>query len=63
MKLARIFKKSEVVDIQKYRRKIFQSMYVAHLGGVDDFFLKLERHLPSYKRKVIVGDGAAWIWR
>ncbi len=62
MKLARIFYKDQVVDIQKDRKEIFTSLYVSHLGGVDEFFPKLERHLTPYKNKVILGDGAAWIW-
>ncbi len=63
MKLARIFGESQVVDIQLNRREILSSIYVSHLGGVDEFFLKLERHLTPYKKKVILGDGAAWIWK
>ena len=62
MKLARIFYKDQVVDIQENRKTIFASLYVSHLGGVDEFFPKLERHLTSYKNKVILGDGAQWIW-
>lgn len=63
MKLGRIFKGSQVVDIQENRRQIVSSIYVSHLGGVDQFFLKLERHLTRYKKKIIIGDGAPWIWK
>jgi len=38
------------------------SVYVSHLGSVDEFFPKFERHLVVYKNKVIIGDGAKWIW-
>lgn len=62
MKLARIFHDSQVVDIQKDRREIMQSIYVSHLGSVDQFFPKLERFLVPYQNKVILGDGAKWIW-
>ena len=63
MKLGRIFSNRQVVDIQDNRRQIVSSIFVSHLGGVDQFFLKLERHLTPYKKKVIIGDGAAWIWK
>lgn len=63
MKLARIFQGRQVVDVQSNRRQIMSSIYVSHLGSVDRFFVKLERHLTPYKKKIIIGDGAAWIWR
>ena len=63
MKLGRIFKGSQVVDIQNDRRHIVSSVYVSHLGGVDQFFVNLERHLTQYKKKIILGDGAPWIWK
>lgn len=62
LKLARVFKGCQVVDIQENRREIMKSIYVSHLGSVSDFFPKLERHLPDYHNKVIIGDGAKWIW-
>lgn len=63
MKLGRIFSNRQVVDIQENRRQITSSIFVSHLGGVDQFFVKLERHLTPYKKKIIIGDGAAWIWK
>ena len=63
MKLGRIFKGSQVVEIQSNRRMITKSIYTAHLGSVDDFFAKFERHLVTYKKRIIIGDGAAWIWK
>jgi hypothetical protein len=63
MKLARIFDDRQVVNIQDNRRQITSSIFVSHLGGVDQFFVKLERHLTTYKKKIIIGDGAAWIWK
>lgn len=62
LKLGRIFTDDNVVQLSKSRRQARHSIYVNHLGGVDDFFLKLERHLVAYPNKVIVGDGAKWIW-
>ncbi len=63
LKLGRIFHSSQVIDIQKDRKEIVESIYVSHLGGVDEFFPKFERFLVPYKNKVILGDGAAWIWK
>lgn len=63
IKLGRIFKRSQVVDIQDNRRHIVSSIYVSHFGDVNHFFVKLERHLTPYKKKIIIGDGAAWIWK
>ena len=62
IKLARIFKGSKVVDIQKGRSEITETVYCSHLGSVDRFFPKLERHLQEYRNLVVVADGAKWIW-
>lgn len=62
LKLGRIFYDSQVVDIQTNRREVLNSVYVSHFGSVDDFFPKFERHLTRYENKVIIGDGATWIW-
>jgi hypothetical protein len=63
IKLGRIFFDSDNVDIQQNRREIMRSIYVSHLGGCEDFLLKLERHLTRYQKKVILADGASWIWK
>lgn len=62
LKLGRLFRGQQVVDIQDKRREVLDSVYVGHLGSVDDFFPKFERHLVGYDKKVIIGDGAKWIW-
>lgn len=62
LKLGRIFAEHQLVELSKSRREIRHSVYVSHLGSVDDFFPKLERHLVNYHHKVIIGDGAKWIW-
>ena len=62
LKLGRLFRQGQVVDIQANRRQIMDSVYVGHLGSVDGFFPKFERHLVGYGNKVIIGDGAKWIW-
>jgi len=62
LKLGRIFQQSEVVATHTNRKEIRRSIYVSHLGSVETFFPKFERHLVAYKNKVIIGDGAKWIW-
>lgn len=62
LKLGRLFYKSQVVDIHERRKAVLQSIYVSHLGGVEAFFPKLERHLVGYTNRIIIGDGAKWIW-
>ena len=38
------------------------SIYVSYLDSVDEFFPKFERDLVGYENKIIIGDGAKWIW-
>ena len=62
-KLARIFHESKNVEIQKKRNEIIDTVYVSHLGSIDAFLPKLERHISLVKgRKVFIADGAKWIW-
>ena len=62
LKLGRIFRQSQVMTVHPQRREVMDSVYVSHLGSVQEFFPKLERHLTEYGHKVIIGDGAKWIW-
>ena len=62
MKLGRIFKTDEAVEISKGRRFIANSLYVAHLGKHEDFIKKVEYHLDSVRNKIFIADGARWIW-
>jgi hypothetical protein len=62
IKLGRIFKGSKVIPISSNRSEIFESVYVSHMGSIHEFFPKLERHIMNYPNKVIIGDGAKWIW-
>ncbi len=62
LKLGRVFTEHQLVRLSQSRREIRHSVYVSHLGSVDDFFPKLERHLVNYHNRVILGDGAKWIW-
>lgn len=62
-KLARIFTDNNILEVSNTRSEIKNSVYVSHMGGVEVFLPKLERHLCDYKKKVIIGDGAKWIWK
>lgn len=62
IKLGRIFSEQKIIPIHAKRNEIVESVYVSHMGSVNDFFPKLERHLVPYKNKVIIADGATWIW-
>lgn len=62
MKLCRIFSAKEVVQVSKDRREILQSNYIGHLGTHKDFLAKVETHSEGIKHKIIVADGASWIW-
>ena len=62
MKLGRVHACGQHIDHQKNRPNMTNSVYINHLGNCNDFFIKLERHLIPYKHKVIVADGAKWIW-
>lgn len=64
IKLGRIFHECQNIDIQKDRNEIQHSVYVSHLGSVEGFFPKLERHLAVVRsKKVFICDGAKWIWK
>jgi len=62
IKLGRIFTDRSAIPINSNRNEVMESVYVSHLGSVKGFFPKLERHLTPYENKVIIADGAAWIW-
>ena len=63
IKLARIFNQRKIVPINRKRNELVESIYVSHMGGVEKFFPKLERYLVDYNKKIVIGDGASWIWR
>lgn len=62
IKLGRIFSERSVIPINAKRNEVMDSVYVSHMGSVKEFFPKLERHLVNYDNKVIIADGAVWIW-
>ena len=62
MKLARIFPAKSHVETEKSKNLITQSQYVAHLGGHQAFFRKVEKCTDALPNMVWIADGAKWIW-
>lgn len=62
MKLGRIFKEEENINISEHRGMIAKSEYVCHLGSHTAFFDKLGVYVESLKQPVFINDGARWIW-
>lgn len=63
VKLGRLFHSRQNIDIQEHRNEVVDNVYVSHLGSVNEFFPKLERHISLLKtKKVFIADGAKWIW-
>jgi hypothetical protein len=62
MKLGRVFREKDCLDLSEKRSWIKNSLYVAHLGDHKEFLPKLEYYLDDIKDLVIVADGAPWIW-
>jgi hypothetical protein len=62
MKLARIFSAHDHIETGKSKDCIMQSQYVAHLGGHQGFFRKVERHTDTLPNMIWIADGAKWIW-
>jgi len=62
IKLARIYKDNDIININKERNQLIDSQYVVHLGGHLDFIKKLEYKISDINNKVFVCDGAKWIW-
>lgn len=62
IKLGRIFQKNSCIQINANRRMIETSQYVSHLGNHQDFARKMECYLDSIQEKIVIADGAKWIW-
>lgn len=63
IKVGRVYGESSRVAVQPGRQQVTESLYVCHLGNNKDFFTKFDPYIDHYKQKVILGDGARWIWR
>ena len=62
IKLARIFRATDLTELHPKRNWITNSLYVAHLGDHKDFCRKVGHYTDELKNPVFVGDGAHWIW-
>jgi hypothetical protein len=62
MKVGRIFRPQDSVELSPKRGWIMRSQYAAHLGGHQPFEAKMERLIDGIPKKVFVCDGAPWIW-
>ena len=62
IKLGRIFKQSDIVELSEKRKMLTQSTYVGHLGNHKEFLPKMEYYLDGLKNLVFIADGAKWIW-
>jgi hypothetical protein len=62
IKVGRIFSAESIVQVQKKRKEISQSVYLCHIGKHTDFLAKVNNHAECYLNKVCIGDGAKWIW-
>ena len=62
IKLGRIYREEDIVEVSKDRCELQDSTYVAHLGASKDFLPKMEYHIENLGNKVFIADGATWIW-
>jgi hypothetical protein len=62
MKVGRIFRAGDHVELSAKRDWIMRSKYAAHLGGHQPFEAKMECLIDGIPKKVFVCDGAPWIW-
>lgn len=63
MKLCRIFAHTSIEQVSKNRKQVSQSKYIGHLGSHHKFWAKVEEHTDYIRQKVIIADGARWIWK
>lgn len=62
IKLGRIFRAADIIEVNEKRNILVGSTYVGHLGNHKDFLPKMEYHLDGLKNLVFIADGAKWIW-
>jgi hypothetical protein len=62
MKVGMQFREKSIMQVSKSRREIFNPVFACHLGSVQGFYPKFERHLSKGDSKVFLCDGAKWIW-
>ena len=62
IKLGRVYKHEDLMEVSKDRCELLDSHYVAHLGSSKDFLPRMEYCIENIKNKVFIADGARWIW-
>jgi ribosomal protein L24E len=62
IKLGRVFDAESRIEVNKGRKLITQSKYMAHLGEHAPFEEKMATLIDSIPFKIFIGDGAKWIW-
>lgn len=62
IKVGRLFTASSLVAVQAHRTEVRQSLYVCHFGDCKEFIQKWEPYVQPYQNKIIIADGAKWIW-
>lgn len=65
VKLGRLFKASDCLDMSENRGWIKHSQYIAHLGDSRRFTCQMEKYMDAYgplkNKLVFISDGALWI--
>jgi hypothetical protein len=62
MKLGRVFNAENRIEVNRDRKWITQSSYMAHLGEHEPFEAKMATLIDNLPEKVFIADGAKWIW-
>jgi hypothetical protein len=62
MKVGRIYSEKSRIAIQKDRTIVANSIYTCTFGNSKKFFKKFEPYVDLYKNKIVIADGAKWIW-
>jgi hypothetical protein len=63
MKLGRLFNEDTRIDSSNTRTELMQSQYICHFGSHEVFTAKMELYADHYTQKVVIADGAKWIWK
>ena len=65
VKLGRIFRQSDILELSNKRQEVNGSLYAAHIGGYGDFLKKFEPLVDVFdsldSKLVFITDGASWI--
>ena len=61
IKMGRIFKANDRIQVSAKRTQITESLYVAHLGDHKGFEKKMEHIIDGLPKTIFISDGAKWI--